>query len=336
MELKVLGISSGLGVSLFPFKKWVIGNLETRSVFHTLGNEQWKLNFDNIPLYKKEIPKKLKPNVIISSPDCGSGSILRFSRNKQLGDHKDNKSLMLFFKSIIKYKPKFFLFENLDGLYKSFPKDNFKAILHKYYLVEHSASVKMWGNSQVNRKRLVIVGIRRDLPFKKLRKYFRLPDKSSNIKTFGDLIPQSSCLEQTGNVRELETDVISIHARKRMSIAEIRKEWRTRLKGKKRWFVEGGNFKTAPGVYRNLLNDYPATARRANRQFDHNGNMLTPRQLARIQGVPDRFQIYIDTNKLNYWINKARTCITKTPPYEIGLWFKKCLIKSKHIWQTNS
>lgn len=117
-----------------------------------------------------------------------------------------------------------------------------------------------------------------------------------------------------------------------MSLAEIQLEWNERLKGKKRWTVEGGNFKTAPGVYRNLRNDYPATARKANRQYNHEGLTLTPRQLARIQGVPDEFRLYINIDKLNYWINKARTCVTKSPPYEISKWFKKKLEKCYMIW----
>jgi site-specific DNA-cytosine methylase len=137
---------------------------------------------------------------------------------------------------------------------------------------------------------------------------------------------------ETGLIREDFDTVISIHARRRMSLRAIANEWNTRLKGKKRWEVDGGKFSTAPGVYRNMNDDYPATARKANRQFGEEGFTLTPRHLARIQGVPDEFKIWVDVNKLGYCINKGRTVVTKTPPYEISVWFKKCLIKAlKHI-----
>lgn len=333
MNYKVLGISSGLGVSLFTFKDRLIGNMEARRIFHTPGNEQWEANFGEIPLYKKYTPIKLKVDVIISSPDCGSGSILRYSRNKVLGDHKDNDSLRIFFLGVDQYRPKFFYFENLEALFKSFPEDEFDKLLKGYRLIKHIASVSNWGNSQKSRKRLVIIGIRKDLPTK-IDRYFKLPHYNDQLKTCGQLYGDlhGECFSN-GNIREHFDDVISIHAKKRMSLREIANHWRGRLHGKKRWETEPGfNFATAPGVYRNLNNSYPATARKANRQFDELGFTLSPRQLARVQGVPNDFKIYIDPNKPKYWINKGRTVVTKTPPYEISVWFKKKLQKAlKHI-----
>lgn len=339
MDYRVLGVSSGLGVSLFPFKKHLVANMEARGLFHTPNNEQWLLNFGFIPIYKDPqlIHDLMFPDidVLISSPDCGSGSILRYSRAKKLGDHKQNQSLLMFFVGVRRYKPKFILFENLDGLFKSFPKERFIKLLSNYRLIEHSASVAHWGNSQINRKRLVIVGVRRDIS-KKVDKYFRLPEykePKNCIDLYGDLDDKVSY--ENGNIREPSTEVISIYGGKRMSLKEIAYDWATRLRGKKRYYVpeqEGRKFKTAPGVYRNLAKDFPATARKANRQYDHFGLTLTPRQLARVQGVPDEFKLYINHDKLGYWINKARTTVTKTPPYEISLWFKRKLEKSKHLW----
>lgn len=337
MNYRVLGVSSGLGVSLFPFKKELMANIESRSVFHTPGNEQWIANFEDVPLHKTvgyDYGDQIV-DVIVSSPDCGSGSILRYSRAKKLGDHKKNHSLMMFFAAVRRYQPKLFLFENLDGLFKSFPKERFLKLLSNYRLVEHNASVAHWGNSQKNRKRLVIIGVRRDIS-RKVDKYFKLPhykNPKSCHELYDDLHENSRV---TGNVREHITEYISIYGGKRMSLGEIRDDWKKRLKGKKRYYVpeeEGRKFKTAPGVYRNLSHDFPATARKANRQYDHYGLTLTPRQLARVQGVPDEFILHIDYNKLGYWINKARTTVTKTPPYEIALWFKRKLEKSKHLWQ---
>ena len=325
MKYSVLGISSGLGVSLFPFKDNLIANIEGRGIFHTPKNEQWIDNFGNIPLYKSlEIlqNEKFKPNIIISSPDCGSGSIFRLSRAKKFGDHTKNDSLMGFFVGIRKFNPEFFLFENLNGLFKSFPKERFMDLTSNYRLIIHNATVAHWGNSQINRKRLIIIGIRRDLP-KKLGKYFKLPhykEPKTCQELYGDLGNITN--PSISHIREPLDEVISIHARKRMSLGEIALHWK-RLPGKKRWITEPGfNFSTAPGVYRNLKNDFPATARKANRQFDHYGLTLSPRQLARIQGIPDEFIIHYEDSKPKYWINKGRTVVTKTPPYEISSWFK--------------
>jgi len=59
--------------------------------------------------------------------------------------------------------------------------------------------------------------------------------------------------------------------------------------------------------------------------------MMTPRQLARIQGVPDDFKIWFDKTSRTLSINKGRVSVTKAPPYEIGIWFKNTLqgIKKK-------
>lgn len=340
MEYKVLGVSSGIGVSLYPFKEECIGNIEARAIFHTKGDKQWKANFQNIPLWKDPTSVWSQDiegvDVMIGSPDCGSGSILRYSRSKKLGNHRDNDSLSLFIRMVNEYRPKLFLFENLEGLFKSIPQEEFEAEFPGYRLIIHVNSVAYWGNSQIHRKRLVVVGIRKDLP-KKLRKYFRLPDYRLKNKTceelYGDLdYVFGDPAKWVGHVREAREEMITMYSGKKMKILEVTKEWKNRLHKKKRWTVFDRKFTTAPGVYRNLRKSYPATARKANRQFDHNGFMLTPRQLARIQGIPDDFRIVIDTDRLNYWINKARAAVTKTPPYEISEWFKQKLDKSIKLW----
>ncbi len=345
MRYTVLGVSSGLGVSLYPFREQVIANIEGRGLFHTPKDEQWKANFGDIPLIKDKFDPRYNEqhrnisrkeiDVMVSSPDCGSGSIFRLSRAKKLGDHKDNISLRLFFDRVDYFKPKFILFENLDGLFKSFDRTQFEEMLSGYRLIIHLASVSAWGNSQLTRKRLVIVGVRKDIS-KKVDKYFKLPDYKHKIQKCRELYENKPNLGFAGgDIAEPIDTVISIHARKRMTLHEIQQTWQKRLKGKKRWETEPGfKFSTAPGVYRNLSNDYPATARKANRQYDNNGHTLTPRDLARIQGVPDSFKLHIDLDRVQYWINKARTAVTKTPPYEIGLWFKKKLDKTKEkkLW----
>lgn len=337
---QVVGVSSGGGVSLYPFYPNILGNIEGRAIFHTAGNKQWQENFHNIPLFKdfthKAISTCKNADVLISSPDCGSGSILRYSRAKQLGDHKLNKSLAMFFEGVVYFQPKFILFENLGGLFKSFDRHEFYYTLDNYRLIAHLKPVTFWGNSQLHRERLVIVGIRNDLD-KEIDRYFKLPDYRDQNKTCRELYADLDNIRtftealNSAHVREDIFTEITIYSGKKMLISEIRNHWQMELQGKRRWEVKDRKFKTAPGVYRNRLNDYPATARKANRQFDHNGLMLTPRQLARIQGVPDDFKIFIDPGSLNYWINKGRALVTKTPPMEISYWFRRKLNKTKKL-----
>lgn len=58
------------------------------------------------------------------------------------------------------------------------------------------------------------------------------------------------------------------------------------------------------------------TARKADRQFKWNGLPMSPRELARIMGIPDKFKIHIEEDRKNYWINKGRLIVTQTFPYE--------------------
>ena len=160
-KLRVLGVCAGQGALLFPFRENLLGNIEIRGVFHTNCESQWKLNFGDIPFYKgfclQEFDEKV--DIIISSPDCGSSSVMRLSKVKELGNPKDNRSLNLVISSILKYKPKIFLIENLPRLLSLLPKNFFEETFKDYKLIFHERSVSDYGNSQISRKRLVIIGV---------------------------------------------------------------------------------------------------------------------------------------------------------------------------------
>lgn len=332
--MKVLGVNAGNGVLVHPFKKWLIGNIELRGVFGTPGNIQWKLNFGDIPLVNKlkdinQLPDFTGVDIILSHPDCGHSSILAYSRAKKFGNAQENKSLNLFFLAIQRYKPKLFLMENLTALIDNFGLEGLMQGLSKYNLVFHNVSVSEFGNSQKNRKRLILIGIRKDQP-KFITKVF------GNVYQLNEPKPSSLLIGHLPDydfellhVRENLSDIITLYAGYKDVIDNIRIEWTTIRMNENRWKVTGRNFSTAPGVYKNRAFDYPATVRPTNRQFNHNGLMMSPRELAIIQGIPNDFALYCDTNRIKYCINKGRVTVTKTPPYEIGLWFFKQVSKIK-------
>jgi site-specific DNA-cytosine methylase len=333
--MEVLGVNGGNGVILFPFKKYLIANVEPRSLFKTPGNVQWKANFGSIPLINESTFDKCwdkydsldlnNPDIIVGAPDCGDSSVLSYSRRKKLGNPKENLSLLLFFEFVNRLQPKVFMMENLPKLLETISTSDFDEQFPQYELIYHTQSVGQWGNSQLSRVRLVVVGIRRDIATKELRKGLKTLFRVRSLKYSGVLI--SNLGDSTGQETEDPGESITLYAGYKDLISNITQEWNTRLVGKKRWTVEGRNFTTAPGVYRNVEFDYPATARKANRQFNHKGLMMSPRELARIQGVPNRFIIYMEKSRLNFWINKGRTTLTKTPPMEISRWFKLQLCK---------
>lgn len=338
--MKVLGVCGGNGAVLYPFLENLIGNIEPRSAFKTPDNRQWKLNFHNIPLINKMADKPLIQgwdmewnkqfkgvDIIIGHPDCGNSSMLAYSRGKKLTNPRKNQSVILFSESISRLKPKFFLFENLPKFLENFTAEEINEYFCNYRLKMFTGSVSKWGNSQVNRKRLVIVGIRRDLHGYK--KYFKLPDpKDFILSTTRELIHDLVSEDEKpimGHIREKLDDVVTLYGGFKQSLRDIQIGWTTHLKDKQRWEVIDRKFTSAPGVYKNLPEKYPNTVRKGNREFNYNGLMMSPRERARIQGIPDYFKIWVDYGKKKLAINKGRLSTTKCFPYEISEWFYKCI-----------
>lgn len=337
MKLKVLGINGGNGVILYPFRKSLIGNIEPRSVFHTTDNIQWKLNFKGISIDKDSevYYRKSSVDVIVGAPDCGHSSKLAYSRGKALSDPKKNASLNIFFDKVNFYSPKLFLMENLPKLMENLGQD-LGVIFGNYRLHIFVESVAAWGNSQITRERLVIVGVRKDQP-KKIDRFIKLPNiDRSSLKKAGELIRGLDELDPSVcHVREPDDKMICLHldSESRITVAKAREMWTTRYKLERKWPVNKERMKNQPGVYRNFANDYPMTVRKQNRQFNHRGYMLSPREMARIQNIPDSFKLWYDPTQHLFCINKGRTTVTKSPPYDIGLWFYDVLRKIENYVQ---
>jgi len=343
--MKVIGINGGNGVILYPFRKYLTHNFEIRSVFHTPDDIQWKLNFGDIPFhrtivdfYEKYMLDELvygKIDIIIGAPDCGHSSILAYSRAKHLSDPLENESLTFFLRSVAIVRPTLFLMENLPKILEMVPLESFQKFFPKYKLIVHTLPVTEWGNSQKTRIRLVMMGIDSSLPeelLKKIQYQLSYVYKVKELKTCEELLEGLDEEDpEFGHIREDIDDIITLYGGFKLSLREIQKFWLNHPK-LKRWPVNDKKFTTAPGVYRNLENDYPAVARKANRQFNHMGLQMSPRELARIQGVPDKFKLHFDKSEKTFWINKGRVAVTKTPPYQIGRWFYNQLRKVEELW----
>lgn len=338
--MNVLGVMAGNGVIIHPFKKYLIGNIETRAIFHTKGNEQWKANFGNIPYYKSinDIRKGVKSRVdiIIGNPDCGHSSVLSYSRRKALSDPKDNDSLNLYVKCVKKFKPQIFLMENLPKLLDKWGVKFWNEAFPEYSISYLIGSVSQWGNSQVTRTRLLIIGIKTDFSLLnsnniqyQLTEIYKLNKLKTTQKILEGLDEEDISI---GHVREDINSIITLYSGFKISLRDAQKFWKENP-DTSRWSIKDRNFSTAPGVYRNTKNKYPSTARKSNRQFNPEGLQMSPRELARIQGIPDTFKLYINPDNIQYWINKGRATVTKTPPYEIGLWFYLQISKLELKWK---
>ena len=92
--MNVLGICGAQGALLFEFKEHLIANVEPRAVFHSKKEEQWKLNFGDIPFVRSlEEVKNSKIDLILGSPSCGHSSVFSYSRKKSLGKPREDVTL---------------------------------------------------------------------------------------------------------------------------------------------------------------------------------------------------------------------------------------------------
>lgn len=327
--MNVLGISAGQGALLFPFRKHLLGNIEPRGVFHTPGEEQWKANFKDVPFYKgyclQEFDEKV--DIIISSPDCGASSIMRLSKVKELGKPKDNRSLNLVIEGINYYKPKIFLIENLPRLLSLLPNEYLQEAFKDYKLIFHERSVSDYGNSQVSRKRLVIVGVHK----KTGKKYSNAFNEVFQVKTptiTRELLfvsPYGSNYNIPIEKTLAMYDYRKLPAKKNLTVRKIQLLWNSDFKNEKKWPIKTAKMSTLPGVYRLELDKAPLTLRPADRQFRPDGYPLGVLDFKAIMGFPKAYKIFMDEGNYLYWLNKARYTIAKGSVYEVGIWFKKCL-----------
>lgn len=342
-KLKVLGVSAGAGILLFPFRKNLIANVETRGVFYTKGLEQWKLNFGDTPYYKDGTLPDCKPDIILSSPDCGSASIMRLSKVKELGNPQENKSLNLVIESILHYKPKIFLIENLPRLLTLLPKDFFEETFKDYKLIFHERSVLDYGNSQESRKRLLIIGVHKKTGKKYLNAFnevFQVKNPTITRNLLKHLTFSSE--DDTNQIPWISKtlamyDYRKLPEKKNLTVAKIHRLWVRDFKDEKKWPIKTAKMSTLPGVYRLEYDKPPLTLRPADRQFRPDGYPLGVEDFKAIMGFPKKFRIYLHENQStsekdfkdhHYWLNKARYTIAKGAVGEIGYWFKECLKKA--------
>lgn len=327
-KLRILGVCAAQGPLLFPLRKHhIVANIEPRGVFHTKNEEQWKLNFGEVPFLKKlEQVKEQKIDVIVGSPSCGHSSVFSYSRKKSLGDPKSDPSMNTFILSIKKFHPKVFLLENLPKMLEIIPVEEWFLQFPDYEIVTLCYNMGSFGNSQVTRKRLLLIGVHKKSSFK--------PTDFSRVfpvnwpKKFNELVQN---IDKSINYRELGDVRLAMYdyrdkTRKTLTVDRIHTLWNTDFKEYYKWPMIGTKMKTLPGVYRNRADGYPMTARPSSRQFNPEGYPMGFEEYKAIMGFPKKFRIHFDPCNRTYWLNKGRNTITKGVVYEVSKWFKKCLL----------
>lgn len=220
------------------------------------------------------------------------------------------------------------MLENLPKLLDFIPIREWEHNLPDYKLIVHCHSVTVFGNSQQSRKRLVLIGVR----------------KNSKINpqifdhTFQVTKPKNLCQLKKGvrrdiNYREADDKKLAMYhyadkSKTTLTVAQVRNLWRTEFKNDYKWPMRTQKMKTLPGVYRNKKKSYPLTVRPSSRQFNPHGRIMGLDEYRVIMGFPKSFKVYFDNANPTYWLNKGRNTLTKGAVYENSLWLKSCLQKA--------
>lgn len=327
--MNILAVCGAQGALIFKLRKYLIANVEPRSVFHTKKEEQWKLNFGEIPFVRSldELPKDISKNIdlIIGSPSCGHSSVFSYSRKKSLGKPKDDPTFNIFLKSIIDLQPGMFIMENLPKLLDLVPLEEWEKVLPNYKFITHCHPVSVFGNSQVTRKRLILIGIKNS--------YTKFKEVDFNIfpvRTTRTCKKLYRTIREELNFKENPDKKLSMYhysdeTKKSLMVDEVKDLWVGEFKDWYRWPMFGHKMNTLPGVYRNKWLSYPLTLRPSNRQFNHKGQIMGLEEYRVIMGFPKYYKIYFDSSNKTFWLNKARVAYTKGSVFEVGLWVWKIL-----------
>ena len=169
MKLKILSLFSGVGGLDLGFERAgfdiIAANEIDKSTYKT-----FEYNFPNTKLFKKSIKKlnedeiNFKVDGIIGGPPCQSWS----EAGKQLGIKDDRGKLFYDYIRLLKaLKPKFFLAENVSGMLHKKHNQSVKRIINKFKSIGYDIKMQLLDandfNVPQNRKRVFIIGFRKDL-----------------------------------------------------------------------------------------------------------------------------------------------------------------------------
>ena len=333
--MKILGVCGAQGALIFKLRKYLVANVEPRPLLYDRGDKQWKANFGNIPKIRtlEEIPKfSGRIDLIIGSPSCGHSSKLSYSRKGSLGKPKEDASLNMFLESIAKFKPRGFVMENLPKLLDLVPVNDLSSSFKEYDIIVHAYSVSVFGNSQITRKRLILIGVHKEHPGKLKRVDFNdiFPVRPS-LKTCKEL--QKFIRPELEFKEPPEKHLTMYHPveipRRSMTLAEVEKYWTEEYRDEYRWLMPGQKMMAVPGVYKNLWDEFPLTIRPSSRQFAPDGKIMGTEWFRLIMGFPRSYKLFYDKDDALYWLNKARVTYSKGSVFEVGTWLFRVLRKYK-------
>lgn len=312
-EFTAFGFTSGIGSMLQGAKNagfQITGNVEWRDYYRLQVNDwpnTFTANFPGAWIARsfEDVPKDLIPGQIdlaVGHPECGlysrlSGSLKDRGTNfeKRATDVGD---IPLFLEYVQKYRPRFFLMDDLPGSFAAIPIEEYARLLPDYDLFPEWVSNFYYGNIQKYRNRMFMIGAL------KSEKFVFVPGEETHDTVMCDIIYDLKDNTGQGIPNHQTVDFnkrCGRYANFRFygdstTYGDIRKAFQDNPKGmlrNKDYYTPTGERKYRPGTNDGEWEGYcPVLSGGYNPTHPTRFTPLTIRERARIQGFPDDFLFY--------------------------------------------
>jgi DNA (cytosine-5)-methyltransferase 1 len=171
MTLRAIGIISGIGSMLIGARQAgfdVVANIDWREYYFAedaMGRNTFRMNFPTAVFKRtkeqmtdEEFTRFSNPDLALCHCDCGNFSILSSankSRDRKLYDAGDLPFLTDY---IAKFRPRYFVADNLPKSFLAFPIEEYHRLLPDYDIFPEYVSNWGYGNVQKGRKRMFVIG----------------------------------------------------------------------------------------------------------------------------------------------------------------------------------
>lgn len=306
--MKAIGLTCGIGSMLVGARQAgfdIQGNIEWRRYYHrpdSQGRNTFQENFPGaiFPYKEEELTEEERArffgaDIALGHPECGNFSQLS---NVNPDKSDDPADIPLFVDLVAKFKPRFFVMDDLPKSFRAFPISEYIDRLPEYDLFPEWISNYFYGNVQKNRNRMFMIGALKSENWAFVPNEF---DHEVTIeKVLGDL-PEptvgSTFNHDKHTLTEFSSRSKSMATKGRgqdVTFEELREYVRDNPEGHIfKYITDTGAVKPRPGQARAYWEGHAHVLDGVSIQF-HPVRCLpfTVRERARLQGFPDDFIFY--------------------------------------------
>lgn len=340
-KLKAVGLTCGIGSMLVGARQAgfeVLGNIEWRNYYRKKdeeGNNTFLNNFgpagspEPKPFLKKsitdltpqEIERIMNADLAMGHPECGNFSTMN-GTNAWRGDKApkvtDAGDIPLFTKLVHDIRPRFFAMDDLPKSFIAYPMEEYARQLPDYDLWPEWVSNHGYGNIQVHRKRMFMIGAL------KSERFTFVPGEFEHSRTVEETIGDLPLYPQFGgNVANHDPHSLLAPCGRGLHMDHL---WhRPTYAEMQKWFEKakiGETFRyhsTATGEIKNKPGWYKAKWQGGAPVMDGGSGHMHPlrnlpftiRERARIQGFPDDFVFYGTRFEEDGWVHEKNIDMVK-------------------------